>query len=142
PLAQLSDERIEALIGPLYSVLDPGLWGIGGTKLSKVLHRKRPASIALHDQWVQACYVGTRALGCPVPKVKERSWADYMVAVSQAMAADLRDGAKQFEQLQHASRAQPALTDLRLLDILAWRTGQSAIPSSEEGAPAQPGVPS
>jgi hypothetical protein len=123
PLADLDDDLIAELVGNLYAVLDnpdKKPWGVRETTLSKVLHRKRPASLALHDKWVQACYLGDDA----VPRVKGRSWAAYMAAVSQAMAKDLRDQERQFALLQTASNARPALTDLRLLDILAWNVGQ------------------
>jgi hypothetical protein len=75
PLASLSDEQIYSHIGGLFAILDdvePAAYkdekstmassvlpGIGGTKLSKVLHRKRPQSVPLHDRWVRSCYVGT-----------------------------------------------------------------------------------
>lgn len=124
PLAELTDERIAALIGSLYSVLDDSdtkPWGVKATTLSKVLHRKRPASIALHDTWVQTCYLGD---GAPVPRVKHRSWADYMTLVSVAMARDLRDQPRQFLVLQEASNARPSLSDVRVLDIIAWHRGQ------------------
>lgn len=123
PLADLSDERIGDLIGALYSVLDVGLWDVQGTKLSKILHRKRPSSVALHDIWVRACYVGPDGPVLPAAR-GERSWSEYMSAVSQAMGHDLRDGADQFKELQAVSGAQPALSDLRLLDILAWNVGR------------------
>lgn len=123
PLADLTDERIAFHVGGLYSVLDakPRPSGVRGTLLSKVLHRKRPASLALHDAWVQACYLGE---GAPVPLSKRRTWADYMVLVSQAMAKDIRDQPQQFSELHKASKAGPRLTDLRLLDIIAWHAGQ------------------
>jgi hypothetical protein len=97
-----------------------------------VLHRKRPESLALHDRWVQACYLGDRA---PVPRSKGRSWAEYMTLVSQAMATDLRDQADQFSTLQHASQAEPALTDLRLLDILAWNAGRQSPEAAKDESP-------
>ena len=124
PMADLPDELIAELVGNLYAVLDDRgkkPWGVNATTLSKVLHRKRPASLALHDKWVQACYLGDHG---PVLRVKTRSWAAYMVAVSHAIAKDLRGQPRQFEQLQTACNAQPALSDLRLLDILAWNVGQ------------------
>lgn len=124
PLAELPNERIDALVGGLYSVLDDGLWGVRATTLSKILHRKRPASVALHDTWVRACYVSDDGPVLPVRKGEKRSWSEYMAAVSRAMAVDLRQGAAQFEILQRASLAQPSLTDLRLLDILAWNVGR------------------
>ena len=108
----------------MYSLLDDPHtkpWGISGTTLSKVLHRKRPESLALHDRWVQACYLGE---GAPVPRARSRSWAGYMTLVGQAMARDLRTQPQQFSALQDVSKAQPPLTDLRILDILAWNVGQ------------------
>jgi hypothetical protein len=134
PLADLADGRIRELIGDLYSVLDRpdcDLWGVGGTTLSKVLHRKRPSSIPLHDRWVRACYLGDAA---PVPFAKSRSWADYMALVSVAMATDLRGQSALFSILQSASRASPALSDLRLLDILAWNLGQRAGDHDDPGS--------
>ena len=124
PLADLPDDRIAFLVGRMYSLLDDPHtkpWGISGTTLSKVLHRKRPESLALHDRWVQACYLGE---GAPVPRARSRSWAGYMTLVGQAMARDLRTQPQQFSALQDVSKAQPPLTDLRILDILAWNVGQ------------------
>lgn len=138
PLASLTDEQIQSHIGGLFAILDEGesvegedgeatsgtLPGIGGTKLSKVLHRKRPESIPLHDRWVWSCYVGD--VGDPVPRAKGRSWREYMTLVAQEMAADIRAQPEQFKMLQRASHASPALTDLRMLDIVAWNVGRES----------------
>lgn len=136
PLAALSDDDIAHHIGGLFAVLDaPGhssgdgdpsvagaVSGIGATKLSKVLHRKRPAAIPLHDRWVRVCYVTSRE--SPVPRARKRTWREYMTLVAQAMACDLRAQPDQYTALQKVSKADPPLTDLRLLDILAWHAGQ------------------
>jgi len=109
PLAELGDARIGVLVGRLYSVLDdPEMKpvGVNATTLSKVLHRKRPASLALHDKWVRACYVGTDR-AAQVPRAKHRSWAEYMTLVSRAMANDLRSQDRQFSGLQAVSKAAP-----------------------------------
>lgn len=124
PLAEWDPATIASVIGGLYAVLDePDAkpWGISETRLSKVLHRKRPVAIALHDRWVRACYVGD---GAPVPRARQRSSAEYMTLLSQAMATDLREQAPEFDALQEASTASPSLSNLRLLDILAWNAGQ------------------
>jgi hypothetical protein len=123
PLADLRDDQVDDLIGDLFAVLDTrdALPGIGATKLSKVLHRKRPAAIPLHDRWVRECYVGE---GLPVPRAKQRSYRRYMTLLAQAMRRDLREQPDQFAALRSASGAEPALTDLRLLDIVAWHAGQ------------------
>lgn len=135
PLAALSDKQIETHIGGLFAILDgvasvegddgsisSTLPGISGTKLSKVLHRKRPQSVPLHDKWVLSCYVGDA--GHPVRRAKRRTWREYMTLVAQEMASDLREQPVQFEILQTASKASPPLTDLRLLDIIAWNVGR------------------
>jgi hypothetical protein len=123
PLAHLADDQIADLVGEAFAILDrpDALPGVGATKLSKVLHRKRPAAIPLHDRWVRACYV---ADGFPVLRAKHRTYRTYMTLLAQAMRRDLLEQPGQFAALRSASGAEPALTDLRLLDIVAWHAGQ------------------
>ncbi|WEV78809.1 DUF6308 family protein [Janibacter cremeus] len=121
PIVDLSNSDIEARVAPLYAVLDEDHrhfrgHGVQGTTLSKVLHRKRPHSLPLHDKWVHRCYVGS---GRPIVKERGRSWAALMTLLSQEMAADIRRQPVQFEQLRRAS-SHSEISDLRLLDILAW----------------------
>ncbi len=126
PLAGLSEGEIDEVVGPLYSVLDDPAarpWGVGGTTLSKILHRKRPEPLVLHDQWVRACYVGE---GRPVPATRRRTWGDYMTLVSTAIWQDLRTQASIFEQLSQEVRGE--LSHVRLLDILAWRSRGASPP--------------
>lgn len=125
PLAEIDDSvRIAAMVKPLYTVLDDGLlWGIGGTKLSKILHRKRPESIVLHDKWVRKCYVGE---GLAVPVAKKRSRADYMVAITEAIGRDVREQPDAFMELGKAVGGPGKLSNIRLLDILAWRSRGNA----------------
>jgi hypothetical protein len=109
-------------IGPLYEVLDdPDTkpWGVEGTTLSKILHRKRPHTLVLHDKWVRACYVGTTDEH-PVPRVQQRSWADYMTLITSAIAEDLRTQTATFAALDALTPAPGELSHVRLLDILAW----------------------
>lgn len=122
PLAELgSDQEIAAVVRPFYSVLDSSTkpWGVNATVLSKVLHRKRPQHLVLHDKWVRACYLGH---GRPVPAARTRTWADYMTRISAAIAHDLRTQVQQFEHLDQATYQPGELSHLRLLDILAWRS--------------------
>lgn len=62
PLAEVDDPtRVAAMVKPLYAILDDPQtrpWNVSATTLSKVLQRKRPESLVLHDKWVNACYVG------------------------------------------------------------------------------------
>ena len=123
PLADINDPRhVEAMVRPLYAVLDDPRTrpaGVRATTLSKVLHRKRPQSLVLHDRWVRACYVGE---GKPVPAARDRSWGDYMVAVTIAIGEDIRHQAAGFEQLDAVTAKPGELSHVRLLDVLAWRS--------------------
>lgn len=129
PLEEIEDPaRVAAMVAPLYAVLDDPEtcpWNVQGTTLSKVLHRKRPESLVLHDRWVRACYLGE---GAPVPRVKGRSWAEYMVAVTLAIGHNIRTQRAVFERLDAATSCPGELTHVRLLDILAWKS-QGAEPS-------------
>lgn len=130
PLADVADlDELGPAVRALYDVLDDPAtrpWGVSGTTLSKVLHRKRPHSVVLHDRWVRACYVGEDG---PVHPDRGRSWADYMVLITTAIREDIASQREVFGVLQ-ASVGEPGhLSDARLLDILAWR--------SKGDAPAQ-----
>lgn len=122
PLAGVRDlDKLASAVRILYEVLDDPEtrpWGVGGTTLSKVLHRKRPSSVVLHDQWVRACYVGDDS---PVPLVRGRSWADYMSSITLAIRADIESQPEAFSILRDAA-GPSALTHVRLLDILAWKS--------------------
>jgi hypothetical protein len=92
---------------------------VNATTLSKVLHRKRPQSLVLHDKWVNACYVGGDG---PVQRVRARSWADYMAEITIAIGSDIRNQREMFKLLDESTRSPEELTHVRLLDILAWRS--------------------
>jgi len=121
PLASIEDEgRIAALVKPLYAVLDdPKIrpWGLQVTTLSKILHRKRPQFLVLHDKWVRRCYLGA---GKPVVRVKGRSPSDYMVAITRAIGQDIRDQEDLFRKLDESSNCPGEISHVRLIDILAW----------------------
>ena len=130
PLADVVDpEEYRPAVRALYEVLDDPAtrpWGVSGTTLSKVLHRKRPHSVVLHDRWVRACYVGA---GAPVPRAHDRTWADYMVLITDAIREDVASQPEVFCVLKAAAGEPGHLSDARLLDILAW--------NSKGDAPAQ-----
>jgi hypothetical protein len=121
PLASIEDEgRITALVKPLYAVLDdPKIrpWGLRVTTLSKILHRKRPQFLVLHDTWVRSCYLGTEK---PVVPVTGRSPSDYMVAITRAIGEDIRKQEDHFMALNESSHCPGELSHVRLIDILAW----------------------
>ena len=126
PLDQVDNpQRVADMVGPLYAVLDDPAtrpWGLSGTTLSKVLHRKAPHSLVLHDRWVNACYVSDEG---PVSPARRRSWARYMTEVSVAIGNDIRSQQAAFAELDAATGARGRLTHVRLLDIVAW-TSQGA----------------
>ncbi|WP_374510812.1 DUF6308 family protein [Terrabacter sp. Ter38] len=145
----LADVRHPADLRPavraLYEVLDDPTtrpWGVGATTLSKVLHRKRPHSVVLHDRWVHACYVGD---GAPVPHARDRTQADYMVLLTEAIRDDITSQPEAFGVLRAAAGGQVRLSDVRLLDILAWNSkgddrvlGPGESRSDGEGSTARP----
>jgi hypothetical protein len=85
----------------------------------KVLHRKRPDTLVLHDTWVRSCYVGSEP-NARVPRAERRSWAEYMSLISIAIGRDLRVQRHLFDRLGAAASGHGKISDLRLLDILAW----------------------
>ena len=134
PLYGLDDPAdVAAVVGPLYRVLDGSAApsGVLGTTLSKVLHRKRPHTLVLHDTWVRGCYVGDEATA-PVHKERHRSWAEYMSLISVAIGHDLRTQRSLFDRLGAATGEPGNVSDVRLLDILAWMS--KGAPPSEATA--------
>jgi Family of unknown function (DUF6308) len=135
PLADIDDPvRVAAMVKPLYAVLDDPQrkpWNVKVTTLSKVLHRKRPESLVLHDTWVQACYFGS---GRTLAFDKNRSWADYMVALTLAIGHDIRTQRKAFELLDRATSSPGQLTHVRILDIVAWKSKGVAPSEATDGS--------
>lgn len=130
---QVSDSQITTLVKPLYAVLDdPGSRpaGVRSTTLSKILHRKRPHFLVLHDKWIRRCYWGEDE-NAKVKRDKSRSASDYMVAISQAIAADIKTQRELFQELAERLPSATHLSDLRILDILAWTSqGKQPVESS------------
>ena len=121
-----------ALLGDLAAVLDatPRPPSVRLTTLFKVLHRKRPLLVPLYDQFVGACYLGDSAF--PLQRVRTRSWRDYAVAVATAVSQDLSTQEEAFADLH---RIAPQVTQLRLLDVLAWKVGRRAPEDDVAGIP-------
>lgn len=120
PLASVAEDTIREVVGNLYAVLDEDhkthpAHGVGGTTLSKVLHRKRPTFLCLNDQFVWSCYVENG----PIPRVRSRSWSEYMVELALAMRKDLIQQSEEMKALRDHVMGE-GLSDLRILDILAW----------------------
>lgn len=124
------DMTLDAADGPtlekiarLYGVLDthrPKY--ISLTKLSKVLHRKRPGLLPLYDRNIRHCYV--YAHGAPVPDTTNRSWTDLSRLWVTAVQHDLTTQLDVWTELAGLATA-PRITPLRALDIVGWHLGGS-----------------
>jgi len=124
PLGRATDSQVEA-VADLFAVLDdPGISGVLLTKLSKVLHRKRPQIVPLYDEHIRRCYqVGDEA---PVPQVRGRTWRDFGLVWLAAVRTDLAS-AETSTWDRFAGMTPPTgppITPLRALDIVGWGLGQ------------------
>ena len=120
PLQEASDADVEA-VAALYQVLEDERFRRGGVRrtiVAKVLHRKRPDLVPLYDSVIFEAY--TRSL---IDRLAERSWVEFMRRLCLAMRADLQAHPAAFQHLVDVSRTfGTELTQLRVLDILVWRT--------------------
>ena len=96
--------------------------GVRLTTLTKVLHRKRPLFIPLHDGFVAACYLDATP-GYPVRHAHSRTWVAYWTDMSRAIESDIRQQPGHWAELRRSIPAD--VPPLRLLDVVAWRAGRS-----------------
>jgi Family of unknown function (DUF6308) len=121
PLQDADDDHVLCVAG-LFGILDEPRYagrGVRGTIVSKVLHRKRPELVPLYDSRIFEAYTAPGA----IPRATDRSWQDFMELLCMQMREDLqteREGFLALERLA-ADEGKP-LTQLRILDILVWRT--------------------
>jgi Family of unknown function (DUF6308) len=103
--------------------------GIGFSKMTKALHRKRPALIPILDSVVQAYLTQDD----PGPHSLE-SFAERATALVRSYKGDVdrNRSALRGIQRQLASRGY-RLTEVRLLDILIWSASSSGSASREPG---------
>jgi hypothetical protein len=101
---------------PLRQLFDTfaGIRGVGFSKMTKALHRKRPALIPMLDSVVQK-YLEDDDLGAQAP------FAERALGLVRAYKWDLdrNRAAVRALRLQLASRGY-ALTEVRILDLLIW----------------------
>jgi len=129
-LADATDDQVRD-VASLYEVLDTSkIPGVQGTTLSKVLHRKRPRLVPLHDAKIRAVYVGPDA---PVPFAEDRPWTEYMAVLARAMRDDLRGGTDAWSRMAGLA---DGLTPLRALDIMAWSISDAPDDGNDAGPEA------
>lgn len=123
---EADDDTLEA-IAELYGILDEQpQHQVQLTKLSKVLHRKRPELLPLYDENMRRCYF---EFGDPVrvEPVKRRKDKDRMLVWLPEVRDDLRKGLQNWNDLA-ALAIEPTISPLRALDILGWRLVDEATP--------------
>lgn len=123
-LQDADDDHVLCVAG-LFGILDEPRYagkGIRGTIVSKVLHRKRPELVPLYDSRIFQAYTAPGA----IPRTTDLAWQDFMSMLCTQMRDDLRAGAETFTALEElaAERGTP-VSQLRILDILVWRTVES-----------------
>jgi Family of unknown function (DUF6308) len=90
--------------------------GVGLSKMTKALHRKRPALIPMLDSVVQA-YLATDERGPQTPG----SFGERATALVRSYERDLdRNRAALHETRQEIATHGYRLTEVRLLDLLIW----------------------
>lgn len=119
PLADADQETIDA-IARLFGVLDEKRpTYVSLTKLSKVLHRKRPELIPLYDKNISRCYADEGL----DPRDRSRSWHDYSRLLLVAMKRDLADQIDHWLEIADLA-TQVKITPLRAMDIVGWHLGR------------------
>ena len=122
-LQDADDDHVLCVAG-LFGILDEPRYagrGIRGTIVSKVLHRKRPELVPLYDSRIFQAYTAPGA----IPRSTDNAWAQFMAMLCTQMRDDLQAEAPAFAALEElaASEGSP-VTQLRILDILVWRTAE------------------
>jgi hypothetical protein len=123
-LQHADDDHVLCVAG-IFGMLDEPRYagrGVRGTIVSKVLHRKRPDLVPLYDSRIFEAYTAPGA----VPRSTDRSWQQFMALLCMQMRADLRAEAEAFRELERlaADNGTP-VTQLRILDVLVWRTAEA-----------------
>ncbi len=121
-LANATEDTVDA-IADLYGLLDYSKpRQVGLTKLSKVLHRKRPELLPLYDKHIRRCYVDIGE--APVPRDRNRSWTDFTRVWATAVRNDLASQYDEWTELASLAPG-PKISPLRALDIVGWHRGSS-----------------
>lgn len=119
-----ADDSDIATVARVFALLDSHpIHGVKGTTLSKVLHRKRPELIPLHDRFVYGAYVPHS-----VPRADNRTWEHYFTLLMHVMRDDLNAADAAWVALaKKSSPGAPTLTPLRALDIIVWTKGKNEV---------------
>ena len=120
-LQDADDDHVLCVAG-LFGMLDEPRYagrGVRGTIVSKVLHRKRPDLVPIYDSRIFEAYTAPGG----IPRATDRSWQDFMELLCMQMREDLQTEREAFTALERlAAEEGKPVTQLRILDILVWRT--------------------
>ena len=123
-LQDADDDHVLCVAG-LFGILDEPRYagrGVRGTIVSKVLHRKRPDLVPIYDSRIFEAYTAPGA----IPRATDRSWQDFMELLCMQMREDLQSEQETFAALERLAADEGApVTQLRILDILVWRTADA-----------------
>lgn len=95
---------------------DTGRWGVGRTKASKIMARKRPHLIPIYDS-VVAPLMGL--------KKSDNQWLTWHGAFTEDPGLQQR-----LRKIREISGVEELISDLRLMDILLWMYGKQSPMSS------------
>lgn len=123
-LQDAADDHVLCVAG-LFGILDEPRYagrGIRGTIVSKVLHRKRPELVPIYDSRIFAAYTAPGV----IPRAAHHSWQQFMALLCTQMRDDLQHEAAAFAALERLAAEQGSpVTQLRILDILVWRSAEA-----------------
>jgi hypothetical protein len=118
PEASLADPASSVPWIPLQELFDAfaGVRGVGFSKMTKALHKKRPALIPMLDSVVQAYLTsddsGTHSSG---------SFGERAIALVRRYKQDLDSNRSALREIQKELAARRyRLTEVRILDLLIW----------------------
>lgn len=118
-LADVSSTEFSRVLGEdsaathLWDVLrgrDTGRWGVGRTKASKIMARKRPHLIPIYDS-VVAPLMGL--------KKSDNQWITWHGAIMEDPGLSPR-----LQQIRDKSGIEEPISDLRVMDIVLWMHGK------------------
>ena len=95
-------------------------WGVGATKASKLLARKRPRLIPIYDSVIDR----VTELG----RSPRTQWTDWHVALTQS------DLPEHLEEIRRQSGIVQPISQLRVMDVVLWMHGmaQGLVPLADE----------
>lgn len=121
-------------LGLLFEPLDEdSSFGISGTTLAKVLHRKRPHFVPLYDREVRTCYLDEHDGTAPrIPRSGKRTWAQFMMTIAAEIRSDIVENRAAWDEVHQCVQGDAEIGLLRTFDIVAWNCGKASRPKRKQ----------